>query len=385
MIYLDNSATTRISEAALARYCEVSRDLFGNPSSLHAVGKAAEDVLRDAREAVRAAIGAKGGTVVFTASGTEANNLAILGRGRAKARYKSAHILTTAGEHASVAAPMAALAEGGMKLAEIPTVGGRLDLDALDALLTPDTVLVSAMLVNNETGAHYDMRALADRLRGLSDCALHADATQALFKVPVDVRALGVRMLTISSHKVEGPKGVGALWLDDSLMKEKGVAPQILGGGQESGMRSGTENVPAIAAFATALREGTRDAAARMAAMLEVREYLLGRLTSDAALGEVKPVLPEVAAPHILTLVLPAVKSEVMLHHISSVGISVSSGSACSSHGHVGHGALPSFGLSQKESDSAIRVSISHHTTREDIDALCAALGVGLSRLARRR
>ena len=150
-------------------------------------------------------------------------------------------------------------------------------------------------------------------------------------------------------------------------------------------MRSGTENVPAIAAFATALRDGTREMQARVFAMLDVRGYLLARLAEDAAVREVKPILPAVAAPHILSLVLPGVKSEVMLHHLSSLGISVSSGSACSSHGHVGHGALPSFGLSQKESDSAIRVSISHHTTREDIDALIAALGAGLSRLARRR
>lgn len=385
IIYLDNSATTRISEEALARYCEVSRELFGNPSSLHAVGKAAEDVLRDARAAIRAAIGAKGGTVVFTASGTEANNLAILGRAHAKARYRGARLLTSAGEHASVTAPLSSLAGEGMRVLEIPTLGGRLNLAALEEMLTPDTVLLSVMLVNNETGALYDLRAVADLIkRKAPDCALHADATQALFKTPIDVRALGVQMLTLSSHKVEGPKGVGALWIDDSLIRQKGVVPQILGGGQESGMRSGTENVPGIAAFATACRIGKAEMGDRIAAITHLRERLLSGL-SDAAFCEVTPVLPEVCAPHILTLILPAIKSEVMLHHLSADGISVSSGSACSSHGHVGTGALSAFGIPEGMRDFAIRVSLSHRNTEADIDAFLSSLSRGLTRLARKK
>ena len=385
MIYLDNSATTRISEEALARYCEVSRELFGNPSSLHAVGKAAEDVLKDTRNAVLSAIGAKSGTVVFTASGTEANNLAILGRAHAKARYRGAKCLTSAGEHASVTAPLSSLSGEGMKVLEIPTLGGRLDLAALDEMLTPDTVLVTVMLVNNETGALYDLRAVADLIkRKAPDCALHADATQALFKTPIDVRALGVRMLTLSSHKVEGPKGVGALWIDDSLLKEKGVAPQILGGGQEGGMRSGTENVPGIAAFATACRLGKAEMTARIAALDALRARLLAGL-SDAAFAEITPVLPAVFAPHILTIILPRIKSEVMLHHLSADGISVSSGSACSSHGHVGTGALSAFGIPEGMRDFAIRISLSHRNTEADIDAFLASLSRGLCRLARKK
>ena len=385
MIYLDNSATTRISEEALARYCEVSREQFGNPSSLHAIGKAAEDILKDARCAVRAAIGAKGGTVVFTASGTEANNLAIIGRAHAKARYRGAKLLTSAGEHASVTAPLSALAAEGMKVAEIPTVGGRLDLAALEAMLTPDTVLVTVMLVNNETGALYDLRAASDIIkRKAPDCALHADATQALFKTPIDVRALGVRLMTLSSHKVEGPKGVGALWIDDSLIKEKGIAPMVLGGGQEGGLRSGTENVPGIAAFATACRIGAAEVTGRIAAITALRERLLAGL-SDPAFAEVTPVVPAVCAPHILTLLLPSIKSEVMLHFLSADGISVSSGSACSSHGHVGTGALSAFGIPEGMRDFAIRVSLSHRNTEADIDALLASLQKGLSRLARKK
>ena len=385
-IYLDNSATTRISDGALARYIEVSRACFGNPSSLHAKGKEAEDILKAARRTVLSSIGARGGSIVFTASGTEANNLALLGRARAKSRYRGGRILTTAGEHASVTAPLAALAAEGYTVLEIPTVGGRLDLAALEELLTPDTLLVSVMAVNNETGAAYDIAAVAALIRSrCRDCALHVDATQAFFKIPLDVRAMGVRMLTLSSHKIEGPKGVGALWIDDTLIKEKGVAPQILGGGQEAGMRSGTENVPGIAAFATACEEGKVSFTERREKMEHLRHLLLKGLASDACFGEIRAVTPPVAAPHILSLVLPGIKSEVMLHHLSGDGISVSSGSACSSHGHTGPSALVAFGLTEREADCAIRVSLSHRNTEEEITLFLASLSTGLSRLARRK
>ena len=385
-IYFDNSATTPICEAALARYCEVSRMTFGNPSSLHAVGKEAEDILKAARRTVLSCIGARGGSVVFTASGTEANNLALFGRAHAKARYRGGKILTTAGEHASVTAPLAALRAEGFRVEEIPTKGGRLDLSALDAMLTPDTLLVSVMAVNNETGAAYDLAAVSALLRSrCTDCALHVDATQAFMKLPLDVRALGVRLLTLSSHKIEGPKGVGALYIDESLVKEKGIVPHILGGGQEGGMRSGTENVPGIAAFATACEYGKENFTEFTKKTGALREYLIGRLETEEAFREVKPILPPVAAPHILSLVLPGIKSEVMLHHLSGDGISVSSGSACSSHGHTGPSALSAFGLSDREVDCAIRVSLSHRNTEEEVDLLLASLLRGLSRLARRK
>ena len=385
-IYLDNSATTPICEAALARYLEVSREAYGNPSSLHARGKQAEDILKAARRSVLSAIGARGGSVVFTASGTEANNLAILGRAHAKERYRGKRILTTAGEHASVTAPLRALAAEGFAVEEIPTAGGVLDMAALDRMLTPDTVLVSVMAVNNETGAAYDLAAVSAMIRArCRDCALHVDATQAFFKIPLDVRALGVRMMTLSSHKIEGPKGVGALYIDESLTKEKGVVPQILGGGQEAGMRSGTENVPGIAAFAAACDFCKENFAEFEQTLRTLREHLIRRLREDPLFAEVKPVLPPIAAPHILTLVLPAIRSEVMLHHLSGDGISVSSGSACSSHGHTGPSALSAFGIPEREADSAIRISLSHRTTEEELELFLASLAAGLARLARKK
>ena len=202
-IYFDNSATTRISEEALKTYLSVARSEYGNPSSLHGMGKDAETVLKDARQSISKTVGdAAGGTVLFTSGGTEANNLAILGRAHAKPRFKGKTILTSAGEHASVKMPLAALADEGYRIVEIPTTGGRLDPEAILKLATPDVILASVMLVNNETGALYDVPAVAAALRrSCPDAILHVDATQAYLKVPFSVKSLGCGLLTIARNE----------------------------------------------------------------------------------------------------------------------------------------------------------------------------------------
>lgn len=387
-IYLDNGATTRICEAALETYIEVSRAHFGNPSSLHALGFDAEKILQDARAQVISAIGARSGTLVFTASGSEANNLAIFGRAHAKERYKGKKILTTAGEHSSVFAVTEALKKEGYNIETIPTTGGALDFSALEKMLTPDVILVSAMMVNNETGALYDLKKLSDMLRAhCPEAVLHADATQSFMKVPFSPESLGADMITVSSHKIEGPKGVGALYISQQLIKEHGLAPMILGGGQEGGYRSGTENVPGIAAFATACKIAKNDLHTRIQRIKSLREELLQRLKTDERLSEIIPLCPPNAAPHILSLRVPDIKSETMLHFLSSEGICVSSGSACSSNAAVRHAspALLAYGQSEAEADSSIRISFSHTNTPADVYALCEALALGLSRLARIR
>ncbi len=386
MIYFDNSATTPICRRALDIYNAVSLSHFGNPSSLHAIGKDAEDVMKNARRILLASVGAQDGAIVFTASGTEANNLALFGRAHAKERYRGKKILTSAGEHASVNSPLAALRREGMTVEEIPTVGGELDLAALEDKLTPDVILVSVMMVNNETGALYDIAAVRRLIKEkCPDCALHVDATQAFFKVPFSVRGLGIGLLTVSSHKIEGPKGCGALYIDRSLLTQKGISPLILGGGQEEGFRSGTENVPGIAAFGEACLYCKENFAEFTEQTRQLRDYLIARIQSEAALAEVRPLLPPRSAPHILCLILPGIRSEVMLHALSARGISVSSGSACSSHGHVGASALLSFGCREEEADCAIRISLSHRNTREEADEFLAALSAECARLARRR
>ena len=387
-VYFDNSATTRISESALEKYIEVSRTVFGNPSSLHALGFAAEREITAAREAILRTLGSPQGTLVFTASGSEANNLALFGRLHAKERYRrGAKILTTAGEHASVSEVLRALDSEGVKVVEIPTAGGTLDTEVLEREMTPDVVLVTMMLVNNETGALYDLAAVSRLMKSKSpEAVLHIDATQGYLKVPASPKALGADMMTLSSHKIEGPKGVGALYVSSDLLKKRGLSPWILGGGQEGGLRSGTENVPGIAAFAVAALDGAGEFSVRAEKTEALRTYLLRRLSDEPALAGIRPVLPADHAPHILNLTLPKIKSETMLHYLSSEGICVSSGSACSSNGG-GHlsSALIAFGRTAAEADTSIRVSFSYRNTEEEVDLLIAALTRGVAKLSRIR
>ena len=386
-IYLDNSATTQICEAALDKYLQVSRECYGNPSSLHAMGYEAEKIINTAKNEVCASLGAKGATVVFTASGTEANNLAIIGRALSKERYRrGAKIITTMGEHASVDAPLDMLEKMGFKIVRIPTVGGEIDMDALQRELTGDVILVSMMMVNNETGALYDTAAVAKMMKAKSpEALLHIDATQSYLKIPFSKVKCGADMITLSSHKIEGPKGVGALLIDEKVIKARGLAPLILGGGQEGGLRSGTENVPGIAAFGEAVRIGSNELRNRYAAVSGLKSYLIERLESEEALKEISITKPPIAAPHILNVTLPKIKSETMLHYLSSLGIYVSSGSACSSNGGHMSSALTAYGRSAAEADTSIRISLSHKNTREDIDGLIEGLIMGLGKLSRMR
>ena len=384
-LYFDNSATTRMSEDALKTYLSVARERYGNPSSLHGMGQNAEAVLNDARKTVAKTLGdTAGGTVLFTSGGTEANNLAIFGRAHAKPRFKGKTILTSAGEHASVKMPLKALADEGYRIVEIPTVGGRLDPDAIKKLATPDVIFATVMLVNNETGALYDVAAVAAALRrSCPDAILHVDATQAYLKVPFSVKSLGCGMLTVSSHKIEGPMGTGALWVDPGVIKNRGLVPILYGGGQEAGLRSGTEDPPSVAAFAKAAAIGYSALPERIARLSELRERLLSLLENDPRLSGVRPNLPPTFAPHILSLTLPRIKSETMLHALSARGVYVSSGSACSSHGKHGTSALSAFGLSDADADATIRVSFSHRNTTEQVDLLADALAEEIKRLAR--
>ncbi len=384
-IYLDNSATTKICDEALEKYVAVSKECYGNPSSLHGMGFDAEKLIDSVRGEVCASLGAKGASVIFTASGTEANNLAIIGRAMAKERYKrGSKIITTMGEHASVDAPLNFLSGMGYKIARVPTVGGEIDIESLKKELTSDVILVSMMMVNNETGALYDTAEVARLIKSrCPEALLHIDATQSYLKIPFSKAKCGADMITISSHKIEGPKGVGALVVDGAVMKSKGLSPLILGGGQEGGMRSGTENVPGIAAFGEAVRIGYASLRERYAYLSALKGYLLDMI--EIQLPEISVTIPKASAPHIVNVTLPKIKSETMLHYLSSLGIYVSSGSACSSNSAHISSALTAFGRSESEADSSIRISLSHRNTREDIDELIEGLKSGLGKLSRIR
>lgn len=384
-IYLDNSATTRICDEALRKYNEISISCYGNPSSLHDKGVDAEKEINLARKIILESIGAQNCNLFFTSSGTEANNLAILGRAFAKERFKNgAKIITTRGEHASVNQPLEMLKDLGYKIAYINTRGGVIDLEELKKELTKDTILVSTMMVNNETGAVYNIPEIK-RIITASGCGalLHVDATQGYMKVPFMMAAIGADMLTVSAHKIEGPKGIGALIVAKAVIKSRELSPIMLGGGQEGGYRSGTENVPAICAFGEAVRVYGECAGERIKHIGKLREYLIGELTEKV--GEISITNPPHHAPHILNITLPSIKSETVLHYLSSLGIYVSSGSACSSNSRHRDSALLAFGRSEREADCSVRISLSHRNTKSDIDALVSALGEAVKRLARMR
>jgi len=251
--------------------------------------------------------------------------------------------------------------------------------------MTSDVILVTMMMINNETGALYDLANVGKIMRQKSsDAFLHVDATQSYLKLPFTKAKLGADMITVSSHKIEGPKGVGALVVGKEVIKARGLAPIILGGGQEGGMRSGTENVPAVAAFGEAVKIGFESLKERYEKTRVLRDYLIGKFEQEE-LAEISLTLPEFSAPHILNITLPKIKSETMLHYLSSLGIYVSSGSACSSNGTHSSSALTAYGRSAAEADTSIRISLSYHNTKEEIDALAEGLASGLKKLSRIR
>lgn len=384
-IYLDNSATTKICDEALDTYVKTSRMTYGNPSSLHGLGFEAERILTAARAQICKSLGARGADVIFCASGSEANNLAILGRAYSKDRYKKgAKIITTDGEHASVNEPLEKLKNEGFKVVKIPTKFGNLDMDKLEEELTADTILVTMMMVNNETGALYNIGAVSKLVHTLcKDALVHVDATQSYMKLPFTKAMIGADMITLSSHKIEGPKGVGALLIDDNVKKTKGLSPIILGGGQEGGYRSGTENVPGIAAFGTAAEVGAVTLKERFFKMDGLRTRIIQGIKEKITLSGISITEPTSHAPHILNITLPKIKSETMLHYLSSLGIYVSSGSACSSNSGHKSSALVAYGRTPEDADYSIRISLCARNTDEDVDELLSALETGITKLAR--
>ena len=382
-IYLDNSATTALCGAAKQAMQE-AMECYGNPSSLHAAGLQAEHMVRRSREQVLAALGVRGnaGQVYFTASGTEANNLAILGSVYAKERRTGNRIVTTEGEHSSVEMVLRELEKKGFEVVRIPTKDGVLDMESALKAITKDTLLVTAMMVNNETGALYDLKSLfALAKRNAPQAVTHCDAVQGFMKTVFSPAAIGADLVTISSHKIHGPKGVGALYASSDILKAKKLIPVTLGGGQEFGMRSGTENTIGIAGFGAACAQMQSTLRMDLAYMTQLRTYLEEQI---GQIGEISLNLPRGSrAPHIVNMTMPDIKSETMLHYLSGKDIYVSSGSACSSHGHATSRALSAFGLSAYLADCSLRVSLCPSNTKEEIDALCQALAGGLRDLVR--
>ena len=384
-IYFDNSATTKISDGAKGKMIEVMDFHYGNPSSLHKIGLDAEHITAEARSIILQSLGVSRGVkgeLVFTSGGTEANNLAIFGAVNAKKRRGDEKILTTDSEHASVEKAMEALEAQGYKVLRVPTVGGELDLSFVRENAR-GCILASFMHVNNETGAVYDVKSAFDIVKELSPAAVcHSDCVQSYMKVRLNKKALGADLISLSAHKINGAKGVGALYIDPDIIKTKRIVPIVYGGGQEAAFRSGTENVYGIAAFGQAAREHYASLSAERAYMQELREYIVSRLESIEGVAVNKP---KVSAPHIVSVTVKGIRSETMLHFLSSLGIYVSSGSACSSNDKSKSGApLVAFGLSRDEADSTVRVSLCPQNTRDEADSLYNGILDATKRLAKK-
>ena len=382
-IYFDNSATTALSPAAKQALIDAA-DCYGNPSSLHREGRAAAAMLNNARTAIATSLGLRRlspGELVFTSCGSEANSLAIMGTAYAKSRRTANRIVTTDSEHPAVENVMQALEKDGFEVIRISTRGGVLDMEQLDKALNDRVLLVSMMLVNNETGALYDVKRAFALARTRSPGVItHTDAVQGYLKYRFTPASLGADLITLSAHKVHGPKGVGALYINPALLKAKQIVPQLLGGGQENGLRSGTENIPGIAAFGAAVAERYPTLDKDIAHMAALRDRLIAGL--EAMSVTVKRPLGN-CAPHIVNLTLPNIKSEVMLHFLDARGICVSSGSACSTHAKSVSRALLAFGATEREADCSLRVSLSSDNTPEEVDLLLGALSEGLGSLIR--
>lgn len=364
MIYLDNAATTRPCAEAVAATTEAMTALWGNPSAQYHFGIETARLLRRCRVSVAEALGAEPERVYFTSGGTESDNWAIFSAAERLGKGSRKHIVTTAVEHHAVLHPMQKLQERGFDVTYLqPDALGRITVEQLQAALTPETILVSIMMVNNESGAVMPIERMARLTHRLCPNALfHTDAVQGFFKVPFTARTLGADMISVSGHKIHAGKGVGALYLSKKL------PPLIHGGGQESGLRSGTENLPMIAGFAAACAAQKPKRAAQIAEQTRLKELL------RSLLGEIDGVtlLGAQDAPHIVNLAVAGLRSQGLINALQDRDICVSAGSACSK-GHRSH-VLEAMGVAPALIDGSIRVSLSAETTETDVRTFAATL-----------
>lgn len=363
-VYLDNSATTRPCKTAVEYINKALTEEWGNPSSLHLLGINAETAVTEAREFTARSIGARADEIIFTSSGTEANNTALLSC--LKAAKRGGRIITTAIEHPSVLETAKRLEAAGLEVVYLkPEKNGSVPLDALSNALTADTLLVSMMLVNNETGAVQPVAEAAaltkDRVPG---ALFHCDAVQGYGKLKINVKHMGVDLLTASGHKIHGPKGIGFLYIRQGVK----IPPFITGGGQERGMRSGTESVPLIMGLHGALLD-LPPLEARLEKMRELKAYA-AKLLAERCEAVINS--PRDGLPYIINASFPGYRSETLLHFLEARGIYVSSGSACAKG--VGSYVLREMGLNRTLTDSALRISLCGDNTKQDIDLLCDAI-----------
>ena len=358
IVYLDNSATTKVYDEVAEKMAAVMLEAYGNPSSLHTLGLDAEKLLKEARKTVASVFGADDKEIVFTSGGTESDNMAIVGAYNARKR-ESNHIITTTIEHPAVLETVKNLDRQGAKVTYIDVDrNSMLDMDALREAASGGAAVISVMAVNNETGAMMPL-CLVNEVKG--DAILHCDAVQAFCKE--EINNLPADLISVSAHKIHGPKGIGALYIKNGVK----IPSLIEGGGQERGMRSGTENLPGIVGMAEAVKKTMQDKECydRIA---RINAKLRKGLTEEVS--DIRFNSPENGVPYILNVSFLGTKGEVLLHKLEQEGIYVSTGSACSSgrNGKSGSHVLKAMGLSKEEIEGAIRFSFGAFNTEEEID-----------------
>ena len=365
--YLDNAATTRPFPEVCELVSEVMYDGFGNPSSLHRKGLEGENYVRHAAEQIAKSLKCEVKNIIFTSGGTESNNMALIGISLAN-RRRGKHIITTCFEHPSVYEPLTYLEKQGYEVTYLPVdESGHVSASELRNALREDTILVSIIMVNNEVGALQDIEELSRTIKSYrDDIYLHVDAIQAYGKMAIVPKKLGIDLMSVSGHKIHGPKGSGFLYVGDKVK----IHPYIHGGGQQRGMRSGTENVPAIAGLGLAAEMMHAHLQENREHLYELKRYFTSRITEvqGAVVNACQPPELEQTAPHVVSVSFAGVRSEVLLHALEDRGVYVSSGSACSSN-HPGiSGTLKAIGVEQALLDSTLRFSFSVETTKEELD-----------------
>ena len=376
-IYLDNSATTRVDDRVVDYIAEVMREHYGNPSSVYDMGLQSHLLMEEAARSAAALIGGRGENLYFTSGGTESNNWAVFGTAHAK-RRRGRRIVTTAFEHSSILEPFRRLGEEGFEPVFVkPDQNGIISAEDFLSQVTPDTILVSFMLVNNEVGTLLPYEEIAEGVRQIApNATIHCDAVQAYGKLPLKVDRLPVDLVSMSGHKIHAPKGIGALY----IRKGTRIDPLLYGGAQQNGLRPGTESLPLACGMGYAARLRSERIRSDWETVTRLQAYARERLE---AMPGIRLNSPDQAFPYILNFSAEGIRSETMVHHLEQYGIYVSNASACGK-GAASH-VLDAMGLPDKRIDSAIRLSFNGENTEEEIDAFLEKLRLGMETLARAR
>ncbi len=370
-IYLDNAATTQVSPAVSETVLSCIQILYGNPSSLHKMGADAEGMLGEARRQIAALLHVNEREIFFTSGGTESNNWAIFGGARARAR-RGQHLITSSLEHPSVLEAFRQLEREGFSLTVLPAdAQGIIQPKALQEALRPDTILVSIMAVNNEIGSIQPLEDLGKIIKENNpETLFHVDGIQVLGKLPFYPTRLGVDLFSGSGHKIHGPKGSGFLYISDKVR----ILPLLYGGGQEKGLRSGTENVPGHGGLGTAAREAREALEPEKEHLYQLKEKLWTGLSALEGVRINGPEAPRLGAPHIISASFLGIRSEVLLHALEEQGIYVSAGSACSSHKREISPVLKAIGLDKGQAESTLRFSLCRYNREEEIEKTLTVL-----------